>query len=83
MTVELWDGGRLVAAVTADRARPDVAARGYGDGLGGFRLRTPRELLDGEPHWIWATVAGSGTALLRAPALLRAEGTRAQTRDAA
>ena len=81
--VELWDGGRLVAAVSADGPRPDVAARGYGDGLGGFRMRTPRELLDGEPHWIWATVSGSGTALRRAPALLRIAGARAQTRDAA
>jgi hypothetical protein len=72
--VELWDGARLLATVTADRPRPDLAAQGIGDGRAGFALTTPRELLDGRPHWIWATVAGSDDALRRAPLVLHAAG---------
>jgi Glycosyl transferase family 2 len=72
--VELWDGGRLLATVAADRPRPDLADQGIGDGNSGFSLPTPRELLDGRPHWIWATVAGGETALRRAPLVLHAAG---------
>jgi hypothetical protein len=72
--VELWDGPRLLAAVTADQPRPDLAAQGIAEGGAGFALPTPRELLDGRPHWIWATVAGSDVALRRAPLVLHAAG---------
>jgi glycosyltransferase involved in cell wall biosynthesis len=72
--VELWDGAHLIATVAADAERPDLAAQGIGDGRAGFTLTTPRELLDGRPHWIWATVAGSGEALRRAPLVLHAAG---------
>lgn len=72
--VELWDGPRLLATVAADAPRADLAEQGIGDGRGGFALPTPRELLDGRPHWIWATVAGSGVALRRAPLVLHAAG---------
>jgi hypothetical protein len=72
--VQLWDGPRLLATVPADRPRPDLAAEGIGDGHAGFALPTPRELLDGKPHWIWATVRGSDAALHRAPLVLHAAG---------
>jgi len=72
--VQLWDGGRPLATVVADRPRADLAEQGIADGGGGFALPTPRELLDGRPHWIWATVAGSETALRRAPLVLHAAG---------
>ena len=72
--IELWDGGRLIATVPADGERPDLAEQGIGDGRARFALPTPRELLDGRPHWIWATVAGSDDALRRSPLVLHAAG---------
>jgi hypothetical protein len=72
--VELWDGARLIATVAADQPRADLADQGLADGRGGFSLATPRELLDGEPHWIWASVAGSADALRRSPLVLHAAG---------
>jgi hypothetical protein len=72
--VELWDGARLIATVTADEPRTDLAEQGIAGGRGGFALPTPRELLDGRPHWIWATVAGSDVALRRSPLVLHAGG---------
>lgn len=71
--VELWDGARLVATLAAEEPRTDVAAQGVAGGKG-FTLATPRELLDGRPHWIWATVAGTGVALRRSPLVLHAAG---------
>lgn len=72
LTVEIWDGGRLVASTPADRPRADLQKAGLGAGLGGFAIRTPRELLDGRAHWIWATVAGTAVALDRSPLVLQA-----------
>jgi Glycosyl transferase family 2 len=69
--VELWDGGRLIATVPAVTPRPDLAEHVTG---GGFTIRTPRELLDGRPHWIWATVAETEVTLRRAPLVLHSEG---------
>jgi len=72
--VQLWDGGRQLATVAADRPRADLAEQGVAAEHGGFALPTPRELLDGRPHWIWATIAGGETALRRAPLVLHAAG---------
>ncbi|HEX4804562.1 MAG TPA: glycosyltransferase family 2 protein [Conexibacter sp.] len=72
--VEIWDGARLIATVAADEPRTDLAEQGIADGRGGFALPTPRELLDGRPHWIWATVAGGDVALRRSPLVLHAAG---------
>jgi hypothetical protein len=72
--VELWDGPRLIATVPADATRADLAEQGVDDGRGGFALATPRELLDGRPHWIWASVAGGRDALRRSPLVLHAAG---------
>jgi hypothetical protein len=72
--VEIWDGARPIVTVTAADPRPDLAEQGIAEGRGGFTVATPRELLDGQPHWIWATVAGSGVALGRSPLVLHAAG---------
>jgi hypothetical protein len=74
VTVQLWDGGRVFATIPAADPRPDLAAHGIGGGLGGFSLRPPKALLDGDPHWIWATVAGTDVALRRSPLVLHAGG---------
>jgi hypothetical protein len=70
--VEIWDGGKRIASVRADQHRPDIEQIGIGDGRSGFALGTPRELLDGRPHWIWATIEGAGWALGGSPCLLAA-----------
>lgn len=73
--VELWDGGRMMDRIKADRPRPDLAEAGLGDGShGGFVMRTPSQVLDGRPHWIWATVAGTAIALNRSPQVLHFSG---------
>ena len=46
--VEVWDGGRLIASVTADVARPDLQTAGK-DGGAGFVLPTPTASWTGEP----------------------------------
>lgn len=71
--VDLWDGGRLIATVSASEPRPDLRREGIAAG-GGFALATPRELLDGRPHWIWASIADGGVALARSPLVLHAPG---------
>jgi hypothetical protein len=73
--LDIWVGSDLIATVVADRPRSDLVERGLGDGsIGGFAVKTPRSLADGRPHWIWATVAGSGEALARSPQVLHTEG---------
>jgi Glycosyl transferase family 2 len=72
--VELWDGPRSIATLAADEPRPDLVEQGIADGRGGFSLATPRELLDGRPHWIWATVAGGDVELRHSPLVLHAAG---------
>jgi hypothetical protein len=69
--VDLWDGGNPIATVRASITRPDLTGKGAG---GGFAVQAPRVLLDGRAHWIWATVAGTGVALRRAPLVLQAAG---------
>ena len=71
LRVEFWDGGRLVATVAADVERPDLGAAGERP-RAGFSIPTPEALLDGQPHWIWATVAGSTFALRGSPMVFRA-----------
>jgi hypothetical protein len=56
--------------VVADRPREDLEQHGIADGRAGFVVLTPPELLDGRPHWIWATVRDSGVALTRSPLVL-------------
>jgi len=71
VTLDIWDGPIRLASVVADRPRPDLGSRGLGDGsVGGFSIRTPRELIDGRPHWIWVSVPGAETALRRSPLVL-------------
>jgi hypothetical protein len=70
VTVEIWDGGSRIATVAADRPREDLERHGIPEGRAGFTVPTPPELLDGQPHWVWATVEGSGTALQRSPLVI-------------
>jgi hypothetical protein len=71
LVIDVWDGGRLLVSTPADQPRPDLGDDGA---TPGFRMRTPRSLLDGRPHWIWATARATGGALQRSPLLLHAPG---------
>jgi len=81
LTVDLWDGPRVIASVVAEDHRRDLEKSGVRGGRAGFAIRTPRELLDGRPHWIWATAAG--TALRRSPLVLSSASRPAVTPAAA
>jgi hypothetical protein len=68
--VDLWAGSRLLVTVRADGYRADLRDAGKGDGRHGFSLRTPPELLNGRPHWIWANFAGTDRSLANSPLVL-------------
>jgi hypothetical protein len=73
VTVEIFDGFRRVATVTADRHRGDLEAAGIGTGHHGFQYHTPIELRDGRPHLIAARVAGTANMLGSSPRTLCCE----------
>jgi hypothetical protein len=77
VTVQVWDGDRVIATEVAHRYRADLKKQGVAGGHAGFTIRTPRALLDGRPHWVWVTVAG--TALRRSPLVLRSDARPAST----
>ena len=54
VTVDIYDGDRLLASVPARDFRKDLK----GDGKHAFRLATPASLKDGRPHTIHAKCAG-------------------------
>jgi glycosyltransferase involved in cell wall biosynthesis len=68
--VDLWAGSRLLVTVRADGYRADLRDAGKGEGRHGFSLRTPPELLNGRPHWIWANFAGTDRSLANSPLVL-------------
>jgi hypothetical protein len=80
LEVTVWDGPRAVATVVADENRSDLEEAGIPGGRG-FKVRTPRELLDGRQHWIWATAAGA--SLRPSPIVLSAAARPAASAPAA
>jgi Glycosyl transferase family 2 len=70
LNVEIWDGGERIATTPADQAREDLEKHGIPGGRAGFSIESPPNLDDGRPHWIWATVEGTGVALSRSPLVL-------------
>ena len=50
VTIELYDGERLVQSVMADQFRPDLRDGGKGNGRHVFHEATPAALKDGKPH---------------------------------
>jgi hypothetical protein len=65
--VEVLDGTRVVARVTADRYRSDLHAASIGDGNYSFEIPTPPELRDGSPHSIGLRFAQSDQFLQHGP----------------
>ena len=63
LTIELYDGDRLLRTIVADQFRPDLRDGGKGNGRHVFHEAAPAELKDGKPHAIRAVVKDSGYAL--------------------
>jgi hypothetical protein len=67
LTIELLDGGQVIARVRADEFRDDLRAAGKGNGHHGYQLPMPIRLLDGQGHTLRVRIAGSKFELPRSP----------------
>lgn len=63
LTVEIYDGQRLIGSVPADVFRPDVYQAGAGALLSGFDFPIPAVVRDGRPHSITVRIAGTSQQL--------------------
>jgi hypothetical protein len=59
LTIELYDGNRLLKTLAADQLRPDLADLGKGNGKHMFREAAPKEFSDGKPHSVRAVIKGT------------------------
>jgi hypothetical protein len=58
LTIELYDGNRLLKTLVADQSRPDlVGVKGNGKHV--FQETTPKEIKDGKMHTVRAMVKGT------------------------
>lgn len=67
ISIDLYDGDRLLETVVADRLRPDLVSANKGDGRHAFLIVTPAQMKDGNVHEIRAKVSGRGVELVRSP----------------
>jgi hypothetical protein len=63
VTIELYDGDRLVHTVAADQFRPDLRDGGKGNGNHVFHETTPAAFKDGKMHEVRAVIKGTSQAL--------------------
>lgn len=63
LTIELYDGSRLLKTLVADQLRPDLRDLGKGNGKHMFHEAAPKEFKDGKPHEARAVIKGTGYAL--------------------
>jgi cephalosporin hydroxylase len=66
---EIWEAGRRLATVTADRWRVDLEEMRQGDGRWGFAAPLPPVLLDDRNHEIDLRLAATGRSVLAEPLL--------------
>lgn len=59
LTVELYDGNRLLKTVVAEQLRPDLVDGGKGNGKHVFHETTPKEFKDGKMHTVRAVIKGT------------------------
>ena len=62
--VDIYDGEKRIATMTAQDFREDLKAAGKGNGKHGFTLPTPETLKDGKTHSIVMRFAGTRQELL-------------------
>ena len=67
ISVDIYDGGQLLANVPADVFRQDLLNAGKGNGVHGFSIPLPNSLNDGNPHSIQAKFVGSDFSLTGSP----------------
>jgi hypothetical protein len=72
ITVDLFDGDKLLATVRADQPRADLAAAGKGNGRHGFLYPMPAALKDGKVHTIRAVTHRTGIELFSSPKTFQA-----------
>src|SRR4029434_924195 len=65
LTIDLYDGDRLVPTTSAELFRQDLWDAGKGNGRHQFIQATPSEVKNGQPHSIRATVKGTSFTLPR------------------
>ena len=65
--VEIWDGDTILASVSADILRNDLAKAGKGNGRHGFAYVIPHKLKDGHTHSIHVRFSASETELMNSP----------------
>jgi hypothetical protein len=63
LTIDLYDGARLLATTSADKLRLDLLDAGKGNGRHGFVQAIPLEIRDGKPHSIRAVVKDTSVVL--------------------
>lgn len=63
VTIELYDGSRLLKTLVADQLRPDLRDGGKGNGKHMFREAAPKEFKDGKPHEVRAVIKGTSYTL--------------------
>lgn len=68
--VDVYDGTRLLATITAGQFREDLKSAGKGDGKHAFNYALPQTLRDGQAHTISVRFAGSPTELPGSPKTL-------------
>ena len=59
VSVEVLVDGVAMGTVAADRARPDLARAGKGDGRHGFVWEVPQSLRNGKPRRVTVRFAGT------------------------
>lgn len=67
ISVDIYDGGTLLATVAANQLRPDVGAYLGDNGYHGFSYTVPASLKNGQAHSITVKFGGSATSLAGTP----------------
>jgi membrane protein involved in D-alanine export len=64
VNVGLYERREFVATIPADQFREDLIEAGYGNGRHAFRLQTPLQFKDGQPHPLSIVITGTKTKIL-------------------
>lgn len=59
LKVDIYDGEKFLATVTADAFRKDLKDNKKGDGKHGYTYEMPESIRDGKPHIITAKISGT------------------------
>ena len=82
ISVDLYDGTKLLATVSAGTFRQDLKNAGFGNGNHAFSLATPAGLQDGLVHSVSARFSGTTTNLSTSPKSYQSGPPAARTRRA-